>query len=43
MDKIKLTFDANEVVKSAVESNANYIKSEVLAFYIQLGSPIENV
>lgn len=34
MDKIKLTFDANDTVKSAIESNADYIKSEVLALDI---------
>ena len=34
MDKIKLTFDANEVVKSAIESNSDYIKAEVLALDI---------
>jgi len=33
-DKIKLTFDANEVVKSAIESNSDYIMNEVLALEI---------
>jgi isoleucyl-tRNA synthetase len=31
MDRINLTFDANEVVKSAIELNQEYIKAEVLA------------
>jgi len=38
MDKIKLTFDANEVVKTAIENNADYIKSEVLALDISFDS-----
>lgn len=38
MDKIKLTFDANEVVKTAIENNADYIKSEVLALDIKFDS-----
>jgi isoleucyl-tRNA synthetase len=38
MDKIKLTFDANEVVKSAIENNADYIKAEVLALDIAFDS-----
>ena len=38
MDKIKLTFDANEVVKSAIEKNADYIKAEVLALDISFDS-----
>jgi isoleucyl-tRNA synthetase len=38
MDKIKLTFDANEVVKSAIENNAEYIKAEVLALDITFDS-----
>lgn len=43
MDKIKLTFDANDTVKSAIESNADYIKSEVLALDIQFGSVNDGV
>lgn len=31
MDRINLTFDTNETVKSAIESNQEYIKTEVLA------------
>lgn len=31
MDRINLTFDANDVVKAAIEANADYIKTEVLA------------
>ncbi|UKN00705.1 isoleucine--tRNA ligase [Paracrocinitomix mangrovi] len=42
MDRIKLTFDANDVVKSAIENNADYIKSEVLALDIQFGSLNDN-
>jgi isoleucyl-tRNA synthetase len=42
MDKIKLTFDANEEVKAAIESNADYIKNEVLALDIAFGSLSEN-
>lgn len=38
MDKIHLTFDANEVVKSAIEKNADYIKTEVLALDIAFDS-----
>jgi len=38
MDKIKLTFDANDVVKSAIENNAEYIKAEVLALDITFDS-----
>ncbi|MGV6862529.1 MAG: isoleucine--tRNA ligase [Putridiphycobacter sp.] len=36
-DKIKLTVDANEVVKSAIESNKTYICNEVLATDIMFG------
>lgn len=42
MDKIKLTFDANDTVKSAIESNADYIKSEVLALDINFAPLSEN-
>jgi isoleucyl-tRNA synthetase len=42
MDKIHLTFDANEIVKSAIELNSEYIKSEVLALDITYGSLNEN-
>jgi len=38
MDRIKLTFDANDVVKSAIESNQEYIKNEVLALEIAFGT-----
>ncbi len=38
MDRIKLTFDANDTVKSAIESNQEYIKNEVLALDIAYGS-----
>lgn len=38
MDKIKLTFDANDIVKSAIKSNEEYIKAEVLALDIQFGT-----
>ncbi|MEO9532525.1 MAG: isoleucine--tRNA ligase [Crocinitomicaceae bacterium] len=38
MDKIKLTFDANEEVKKAIENNADYIKAEVLALDITFDS-----
>lgn len=38
MDKIKLTVDANEVVKAAIESNKGYICNEVLATDITFGS-----
>jgi isoleucyl-tRNA synthetase len=31
MDRIQLTFDTNEIVKAAIESNQEYIKAEVLA------------
>lgn len=31
MDRIALTFDANEIVQAAIESNQDYIKTEVLA------------
>lgn len=31
MDRIQLTFDTNDVVKSAIESNQEYIMAEVLA------------
>ncbi|MBD3637771.1 MAG: isoleucine--tRNA ligase [Crocinitomicaceae bacterium] len=42
MDRIKLTFDANDVVKSAIESNKEYIKNEVLALDIQYATLSEN-
>jgi isoleucyl-tRNA synthetase len=38
MDKIKLTFDANEEVKTAIENNTDYIKAEVLALDIAFDS-----
>jgi isoleucyl-tRNA synthetase len=38
MDKIHLTIDANEIIKSAIENNAEYIKAEVLALDITFGS-----
>lgn len=31
MDRIKLTFDTNDIVKAAIDSNADYICAEVLA------------
>ena len=31
MDRIQLTFDTNEIVKAAIETNQEYIKAEVLA------------
>ena len=31
MDRINLTFDTNEIVKAAIDSNADYICAEVLA------------
>ena len=34
MDRINLTFDANPVVKTAIENNSDYIKAEVLALDI---------
>jgi len=38
MDKIQLTFDANDRVKSAIELNETYICNEVLANSITFGS-----
>lgn len=38
MDRIHLTFDANEVVKTAIESNAAYICAEVLADGIEFNA-----
>ena len=38
MDKIKLTFDTNNLIKSAIESNQEYIKNEVLALEIGFDS-----
>ncbi|MCB9224471.1 MAG: isoleucine--tRNA ligase [Crocinitomicaceae bacterium] len=35
MDRIHLTFDANDEVKAAIESNQEYIKNEVLALDIK--------
>ena len=37
MDKIQLTFDANEEVKTAIESNQDYICNEVLANGLTFG------
>jgi len=38
MDRINLTFDANPVVKTAIENNSDYIKAEVLALDISFGT-----
>ncbi|MDA7804066.1 isoleucine--tRNA ligase [Crocinitomix sp.] len=38
MDRIQLTFDANEIVQGAIEANQNYIKTEVLAEGIKFES-----
>jgi isoleucyl-tRNA synthetase len=38
MDKIQLTFDANDEVKTAIESNQNYICNEVLATGLTFGT-----
>jgi isoleucyl-tRNA synthetase len=38
MDKIKLTFDTNDLVKTAIENNTDYIKAEVLALDIMFDS-----
>ncbi len=38
MDKIQLTFDANEMVRSAIQSNETYICNEVLATSIAFGA-----
>jgi len=37
-DKITLTIDTNEIIKSAIETNKNYICNEVLATDITFGS-----
>ncbi|MEX1002397.1 MAG: isoleucine--tRNA ligase [Crocinitomicaceae bacterium] len=42
MDKIKLTFDTNDTIKSAIQSNADYIKAEVLALDIGFGKLPDN-
>lgn len=42
MDRIKLTIDANDVVKSAIESNKDYICNEVLALEIGFDSLDKN-
>jgi hypothetical protein len=38
MDRIQLTFDANDEVKTAVEANQDYICNEVLANGLTFGA-----
>ena len=42
IDTIKLTFDANDAVKDAIDNNAEYIKAEVLALDISFEALAEN-
>ncbi len=37
LDRIKLTFEANDVVRAAIESNREYIAAEVLADAVEFG------
>jgi len=38
LDRIKLTFDANEIVKAAIEANKDYIAAEVLADVVEFAA-----